>query len=182
MAVIAIASSLIAYRIYRSSNDPNVIVYVDPDPRRPSIINLVIANVGQGPAKSVRFETSSSLPSEAYGLENPPMPTPMETGCIISGIPYLAPSQKFVVTWGQYAGLEKFLNGKIVEVTSHYENANSSFFRRRLHSSSLLDIRAMQNLDASDHNWGNKVVKQLEAMNKVLSKIEQHASNSQEKS
>ena len=154
MAVIAIASSMIAFRIYRSSTDPNVIVYADLDDQRPSIVVIIIENVGQGPARDIQFETSRPLPEDAMGFENAPMPREMTASCLISGIPYLAPRQRFVLTWGQYGGLHKFLGDSTVTVTAHYSRANESWMNRRLHGSSMISIGAMAQLDASDHNWG----------------------------
>ena len=46
IALIATASAAITYAVYRSSTDPEVIVYVDTDKKRPSLIILIIENIG----------------------------------------------------------------------------------------------------------------------------------------
>ena len=113
MVLIACASVTVTYVVYRSVTDPEVIVYADTDQRRPSIINLIIKNIGKGPASDITFSSDRPLPISAYSIETPKvMPEVMTDGPIIVGIPYLAPDQSLVLTWGQYGGLSKFLRLK----------------------------------------------------------------------
>ncbi|MGO2996937.1 MAG: hypothetical protein ACTIDV_02810 [Moraxellaceae bacterium] len=69
MALIATASAMITYAVYRSSTDPEVIVYADTDKKRPSVIILIIENIGKGPAENISFKTSRSLPEKAFSIE-----------------------------------------------------------------------------------------------------------------
>ncbi|MBM3163529.1 MAG: hypothetical protein FJZ79_09540 [Chlorobi bacterium] len=55
MALVATASAVVTYAVFRSSTDPVVIVYADPDIKRPSIVNLIIKNIGNGAAHSIKF-------------------------------------------------------------------------------------------------------------------------------
>ncbi|MGK2915822.1 MAG: hypothetical protein ACSLE5_15480 [Porticoccaceae bacterium] len=171
MAIIAIISSLVAYNVYRASTDPNVIVYADPDPKRPSIINLVIKNIGTGPARNIEFSLSKPSPQDAFGFDDAKLPEQMNKGALVTGMAYLAPNQAFTITWGQYGGLSKYLGSSVISVTSTYENPSNKVFKRRLSSTSEIDVMALQWLDASDHNWDKKVAEHLKSVSQTLVKI-----------
>ncbi len=175
MASIASASAAITYVVYRSATDPEVIVYADTDRKRPSIINLVIKNIGKGPAMDVTFHPSKPLPSKAFSIEVPnEMPAEMRDGPIVVGVPYLAPGQELILTWGQYGGLKKYLSTSNIEVITKYKRTKSLRpFSASIGSVSKLDISQFEGTDASDHNWGPKLVKAIEKSNKELIEIKQ---------
>lgn len=175
MALIATASAMITYVVYRTSTDPEVIVYVDTDKKRPSFVNLIIKNIGNGPAENIMFETSRALPDQAFGIEEPQdMPSLMTSGPIVDGIPYMAPNQSMVITWGQYGGLKKYIGTKPIVVTAKYNRANSKLSLSNNSSSSQLFIEAFGGTDISDLNWDKQLVAELKNTNKQLNKIEQN--------
>jgi hypothetical protein len=132
MMGIASISALVAFAVYRSSTDPEVIVFVDLDHKRPSIINLKIKNIGRASAKNIQFVSDRPLPHKAMGIEVPEeMPKVMDAGPIIIGIPYLAPGQELTLTWGQCGGLKKMVGIKPISMTSNYERVQKMFFQRR---------------------------------------------------
>ena len=113
MMGIAAISALVAFSVYRSSSDPEVIVYADIDHRRPSIINLKIKNIGNASALNIEFSSDRPLPKNAMSISIPKeQPAKMDDGPIMVGVPYLAPSQELIITWGQYGGLKKFIGNK----------------------------------------------------------------------
>lgn len=173
MALIAMASTLISYAIYRSSTDPEVIIYADTDKKRPSVIILIIENIGKGPAENIIFKSAKELPEKAYGIEEPKNPPEiMKSGPIINGIPFLAPRQKIIITWGQYGGLKKYLGNESIVVTAEYKRANSKFATKKLSSSSQVFIESFAGTDISDSNWDKKISQSLEKTNKRLQGIE----------
>ncbi|MBF2719065.1 hypothetical protein IP510_04100 [Psychrobacter sp. NG254] len=173
MALIATASTIITYAVYRSSTDPEVIVYADTDKKRPSIIILIIENIGKGPAENISFKTSRSLPEKAFSIEEPRnMPNTMSTGPIINGIPFLAPNQKIILTWGQYGGLKKYIGGNSIVVTAQYGRANAKFWFNQLSSSSKLSVEAFYQTDISDLNWDRKISETLIKTNEQLQNID----------
>ena len=173
MALIAMASTIITYAVYRSSTDPEVIVYADTDKKRPSIIILIIENIGKGPAENIGFKTSRILPEKAFSIEEPQnMPNTMLSGPIVNGIPFLAPSQKIVLTWGQYGGLKKYIGGESIVITAQYERANAKFWFNQLSSSSKLSVEAFYQTDISDSNWDKKISEALVKTNDQLRNID----------
>ncbi|EKT4488625.1 MULTISPECIES: hypothetical protein [Shewanella] len=172
MAVIATASAIITYAVFRSATDPEIIVYVDVDRKRPSFIILNIENIGKGPAKDIKFTASRELPSEAFGIEEPKeAAAPMRRGPIAQGVPYLAPGQRLVITWGQFGGLKKSIGISPISVSASYRRANDKVPFRKLKSTSVLYIEELATVDISDNNWDKKLYETLIKTNKQLDKI-----------
>lgn len=176
MALIAAASATITYVVYRSATDPEVIVYADVDRKRPSLVNLYIRNIGKGPALDISFHPSKALPEKAFSIETPKeMPKPMVSGPIVTGVPYLAPGQEIILTWGQYGGLKKYMGDASIVVTTKYRRPKMLRPRSAIITSkSKLDITQFEQSDISDHNWGPKLVEALERTNKELSAIKRN--------
>lgn len=130
---------------------------------------LVIENIGRGLAKDVTFTFSEPLPEKAFGIENAPMPKTMSYGPLVTGIPSLGPGSKRVLTWGQYGGLEKGLEDRVVEVTAIYRSDHRYLIGSKKHKTiSPLDIKSFEGTDASDKNWAKKSAEHLEKIAKTL--------------
>src|SRR5688572_30576332 len=78
----------LTFKILRSQTDPYVVVYARSDELRPSLIEIVVENVGKGVARDVTFQLSRSLPWRAYGTapDCPDVSKPMTEGPFIIGI------------------------------------------------------------------------------------------------
>lgn len=92
VALVTATATVINYFFFRSQIDPDVIVYSETDERRPSLVILVIENVGKGLALNVSFSSDRPIPEKAYGIkiEDAKSPSEMESGPLINGIPSLA--------------------------------------------------------------------------------------------
>lgn len=171
MALVAIASTLISFIVFRKNSSPEVIVYPDLDEQTKVIVNLVIKNIGNEVAKNVTFTPERELPSRAFGMENPEMPKPMDEGPIITGIPYLAPGATRVLCWGQFGGLHKYLGDDSITITINYERPNGFLFSKKLSNASTVDIKSFETIAASDNSWGKYAVGELKNINNHLGKI-----------
>jgi hypothetical protein len=174
MALIAVATAIVTYAVFRSATDPVVIVYAQPDLKRQSIVNLFIENIGRGPAHSVRFHSNRPLPEQAFGISPPEqMPQPMKSGAIVSGVPYLAPGQRISITWGQYGGLSKYIGDEPLQVDVFcYRGRYKGIFAKKLKTASALDIAMFATSESTEHGFGPNLVKELKALNKTLASIE----------
>lgn len=176
--IIATASTVISYLLFRDAKDPHVVVFANPDERRPSIINLVIENTGRSAAWDVRFHSSIPVPQEAFGIENAKQPKPMDHGPIVNGIPCLGPGSKRVITWGQFDGIRKGIGEGCLDITTTYYSDPSLAFKRRKHMTlSRLDIKSFENTDASDHNWDKKIAEELKVIAAAVSKMKSSPEN-----
>ncbi|MDA2933256.1 hypothetical protein MYX82_02820 [Acidobacteria bacterium AH-259-D05] len=172
MALIAISAVLISFIVYRSSNAPDVIVYPDDDKWRPTIIILVIENIGRGPAKNVTFAPSRDLPKKAWGFEDAKMPHKMNEGPIVTGIPYLAPGARRVINWGQFGGLSKWFEDSTIDIEVSFERCDSiPFLKNRISNVSTVDVTSFASTDASDDNWDKKIAEELKSLNTNVKKL-----------
>ena len=170
--IIALSSTVINYLLLRLHRDPQVTVYAVHDERRPSLINLIIENSGQGAAQDVVFKTNRWIPARAFGFENADMPSEMLDGPLITGIPTLFPGEKRIITWGQYGGLEIGLGDDVLDVsTTYYSNPPLRLGRQRHRTTSRIDIRSFEGTDASDHNWDKKTAENLEKISNSLNRL-----------
>ena len=169
LALITVTATVINYLFFRSQIDPEVIVYVTPDERRPSAILLIIENIGHGLAKDVSFSFSKQIPQKAFGFEDAPIPKSMDDGPFITGIPALGPGSKRVITWGQYGGLFKGIGNDVINVSITYKSDRIIPFWKRIHKTICpIDIKSFEGTDASDKNWDKKTADQLEVIAKLL--------------
>jgi len=173
MALVATASAIVTYSVFRSSTDPVVIVYADPDLKRPSVVNLIIRNIGNGAAHSIKFKLTKPLPYNAFSIDEPKeMPEIMQVGPIVTGIPFLAPAQQITLSWGQYGGLYKYIGDKPIQVQSLYYAAGKyKFYSRRLSAISSLDIRMFERSESSEYGYGPNLVKELKTLNNSLATV-----------
>lgn len=108
----------VAYLAVHRGSQPQLLVYYQPNPDVPSLIDLVIENIGGGSALDVKF--SEPLPIDWWGIEKPD-----GTGSFVSrdGFPALSAGQRYTFNGGQYSGLESNVGkGLKVKVTYKYQN------------------------------------------------------------
>ena len=168
---IAFFAAMVGYIIYRSQTDPEIIVYVEDDEKRPTIMNLIIKNIGKGVARDIRFSFSKDLPSKAWGVseDKAEIAPKMDDGPLISGIPFLPPGGKRVVTWGQYGGLMKNLERKTFVVTAKYNSDHFGFPKKVKHVNQCpLEVFSFEGTDASDKNYDKKIAENIEKLTKVI--------------
>lgn len=77
-------------------SDPCVIVSVAHDDERPTVLQLVVRNVGRGLAHDISFTFSRPIPSRAWGFSerNAPSAQNMTSGPLIDGIAALGPGEE----------------------------------------------------------------------------------------
>ncbi|QEM69515.1 hypothetical protein FO488_16020 [Geobacter sp. FeAm09] len=173
--IVALTSTIINYLMLHHQYDPEVIVYALPDQRRPTIINIIIENIGKGRATHIRFESDHPIPKRAFGFDDAETPDVMDDGPFIHGISALAPGEKRTITWGQYGGLTKGLNNNILEITAIYKSHPSFQVTPKKHlTTSNIDLKSFEGTDASDNNWDKKAAEQLEEIAKTLKKLAEH--------
>jgi hypothetical protein len=155
VGIVTAAATAINYFLYKVQVAPEIVVLVVVDDRRPSMINLVIENIGKGVAKNIRFTSSEPIP-KAYGVA-PSVAEPatlLSAGPFVSGIPALGPGAKRVLTWGQYGGLHSALGNRVIKVTATYTaDQRTPWDPEEYSTESLLDVRSLEGLSIPDHNY-----------------------------
>jgi len=155
-----------ARKTRESQTRPNVIVTAVHDENRPTIIQLVIRNIGHGLATNVTFETSRPL-FIAYGLdeETGEEAKPIDRGPFTTGIPALGPGESRIISWGQPGGLLKMLGSSTITITCKYEFEGQLMPPNVCH----VDIESFMGTVAND-SLELRAVKALETIAKAKSK------------
>ncbi len=171
VAIITIAATFVNYLFYRTQIDPDVLVSVSHDERRPTILVLTIENIGKSMAKNIKFAFSSDIPDKAYGFGDAPVPGKMVRGPLINGIPALGPGAKRIISWGQYAGLSKGIQEDVIEIEVTFESDGRLNFLgpRKYRNKCFVDVKSFEDTDASDHNWDQKAA---EALKRIAGALE----------
>lgn len=169
LALITVTAVIVNYLIFRTQVDPEIIVNAMHDDERPSIIILIIENIGKGMARDIHFSWQGKLPKEAFGFEDAAVPEEVDSGPLVNGIPALGPGSKRIITWGQYGGLKKGIGDNIIHITATYKSDTHILPWKNKHSTtSLLDIKSFEGTDASDRNWLKKIADRLEKLERVF--------------
>lgn len=171
--VIALLSLIVTYIVYRDNSTGDVVVYAQVDKKRPTIINLVIQNIGKGIAKDIQFSCVNGIPKKAYGISRLEKPLKVyESGAFINGLPILFPNEKLVYSWGQLGGLKEALNGKPLNIEVIFFSRNSLQLRRKKTKNSfLIDVTSFEEVDISTTVFEQEVKLSLRAIAKSLEKI-----------
>ena len=161
-ALVAAAAAAISYLVYRDQVDPNVIVYASHDTKRPTVILVIIKNIGKGVAKNIRFILSEPI-RHAYGMgPGGPPPRAMSDGPLIKGIPMLAPGEERVIIWGQYGGLTAAIQSRTISVSAIFDSDPTGFFpSERRQTDSVLEIASFTSTDASSGDHSKETADQL---------------------
>jgi hypothetical protein len=167
-AALAAAYTFLTYRLVRSQTEPHVVVYVHHDESRPTILQIVIANIGRGFARGIAFKASRDIPSRAFGLESgkSPPPAPMQAGPLVEGVPALAPGESRQIDWGQFAGLFDCLGEGEISITCSYQDKHGKSYRETF----PLEVRsfAKTHRSASD---GHRIIRELEDISRHLQRL-----------
>jgi hypothetical protein len=123
-AVVAALYTWLTARLVRSQAEPNVIMYIRHDDSRPSILQIVVENIGRGLATDITFTPSRPIPAKCWGIEKSTGEIQqMNSGPLVSGIPALGPGTARRIAWGQFGGLSTAIGGEPIIVRINYKHA-----------------------------------------------------------
>jgi hypothetical protein len=167
-ALLAALYTWLTFRLVRAQSEPNVVVYVRHDDSRPSVLQIVIENIGQGLATELSFKASRPIPQKAWGLAGAGAKPAeqMTAGPLVDGIASLGPGDSRRIAWGQYYGLKNALGDQPLVVTCEYKHG-----KRQMHPvSAVLDVNSFAGTDAVGSE-GERGIKELKRMADALEQI-----------
>jgi hypothetical protein len=158
----------LTHQLVKTQEEPYVVVYARHDESRPSIIQIIIENVGRGVAEDVRFKMSRKIPDHAFGIEvdSSKQPETMTSGPLIEGIPGLGPGDKRKITWGQYGGLSKGIGKDVITISTRCKYRGVEM----IPVINVIDIKSFEGTDATDPDGARQSAKQLERIANILDK------------
>jgi hypothetical protein len=140
-------SALFSWRSLRAQSEPKVILYVKHDPDHPTLLYIVIENIGRDVAEDVTFTPSRPIPAEGFGLisgANAPSKV-MVAGPLVNGIRALGPGAPRLLVWGQIGGLLDAIGNTPIDISITYRHG-----RRKLTGATHLEVESFVHTDASE--------------------------------
>lgn len=173
-ALVTAAYTYFTLRLVRAQSEPKVIMYVKHDLNRPSILMIVVENIGRDIAHDVKFFPSRPIPAKAWGIERAgaATATTLTDGPLLSGIPALGPNDNRAITWGQYGGLSKAIGDEPILVRYTYRHE-----RRTFSGETRLEVESYFGTDASEAPAAvvakgiTEIQKSIEAISTSVKKI-----------
>lgn len=173
---VTVVATVINYYVLKVSLEPEVVAFPEHDEKRPTLIMLVLKNVGKGSAYSVRFYPERPVPSRAWGIEEPSKAAkPFESGPLVAGIPFFPPGAQRIIDWGQFGGLRDALKGELRVSIQYY--ARTPFGGVRLITSeSVLDVESFSATSAAKRHEVEIKSKALEEISRTIQSLASGAS------
>lgn len=170
---VALLSLVVTFIVYHNNVVGDVVVYAQVDLERPSMINLVIHNIGKGIAKDISFICPDGIPEHAYGISGLSSPKKnYDSGAFISGLPILFPDEKLVYSWGQFGGLKEALNNRPLEITvTFYSPKTLTIFKRKTVAKQSIDPTIFSGVNISEPVFQNDIKKSLRDIANSLKKM-----------
>ena len=171
LAFLTGAYVVLTRKLVQAQAEPCVIVFTRHDEARPTIIQLIIKNIGNSLARDIQFDLPSNLPEKAFGIVEAQAKdaNTMTDGPLINGIPALAPGEERRITWGQYGGLKKALGNNNINVVSRFKFGDKEMSP----VTCVLEIRSFEGTEAHDPDGARQSASEL----KKIADILQHSSS-----
>jgi len=165
LAVLTFVYVRLTGKILSTQSDPCVIISVIHDEERPTILQLVVRNIGSGLAHDIKFEFSRPLPARAFGLtkDRAKEVVVMKDGPLINGIPALGPGECRKIDWGQYGGLSAALGDEPVIATCRFKKNGKEMEPTRC----PLEVKSFEGTVAAEKP-ATKMAKELEKISRSI--------------
>jgi len=171
--IVALTSLIVAYIVYYNNSIGDVVVYAKVDLTRPTMINLVIHNIGKGVARDINFISPNGIPEKAYGIEGLSEPKKIyESGALVDGLTILFPDEKLVYSWGQFGGLEEALDRKPLEITiTFYSRTALQICKRKIVNKVTVNPMEFSGISISEPSFQTEIKKSLKEISESLKKM-----------
>lgn len=158
-------------RLMKEQSAPRIRVFLRHTHERPTLIYIVIKNVGGDTARSIRFTSNRPIPAQAFGLVGHAVKSTltMTEGPLIHGIPALGPGEERELLWGQPGGLLLALQDGPITISHSYDNGEKESFVGK----DELELSSFLGTDASEAPI-SVVANELKKMARSLGSIERH--------
>jgi hypothetical protein len=136
IAAATFAYSILTFFVLRETTalrkvetDPLLAVYIQAEDESIHTANLVIQNIGRGPAYNLRWEFNNGDPLVKFLLKRS-HPINLPNMGFFKGWRYMAPSQKYDTFIGSFVELLKSQEDIHMDINTSYENRRGETFRQ----------------------------------------------------
>lgn len=169
--IISLMALLVTYAVFKSDQQPQIIIFATPHYGKESVIQLHVKNIGKSIAHNVKISSDRLIPHAAFGIEKLNSEKQyFETGIFKNGVKVFPPNQSYIYDWGKYGGLKDSLDNSPITFTITYLYKHPlNLWKTKITDISTIDINELESLPAS--NGG--LLEQLKNINKSLITLNQ---------
>ena len=177
-SIAALLAVWVAYLTLYKTSEPQILAYYELNSDLPTIINLVIENIGGGIATNINFSTP--LPIHCFGV----YASEDEGITAASSFPALSPKQRYTFNGGQFGGLKSKVGGGL-RTTVSYDFKNPIGWSCKRKEAIILSIEHLTHmptktsanqaivdaLKSSNKTTVHEIRDELKAINRHLAKL-----------
>ena len=170
---IALLSLIVTYIVYHNNSIADVVVYAQVDLARPTMINLVIHNIGKGIARDIQFVAEQGIPKQANGISKLTDKKEIYTnGAFVNGLPFLFPDEKLIYSWGQLGGLKEALSNQPLDIKVIFRSKLAlQLWSRQLANNLKIDINSLEGISISEPVLHTEIKNKLEKIAAAITKL-----------
>ncbi|MDM1341551.1 MULTISPECIES: hypothetical protein [Acinetobacter] len=164
--IISLMALLVTYAVFKSDQQPQIIVFALPHYGKQSFIQLQIKNIGKSIAYNVQISSDQPIPKRAFGIKKLNASKDyFDSGIFKHGVKVFPPNQSYIYDWGQYGGLREALdNNPITMKVTYWYQHPLNLWKTQITDISIIDINELEALPSSDGGF----IEQLQNINKEL--------------
>lgn len=112
---ISLLALLVTYTVFKSNQQPRIILFATPHYGKETFIQLHIKNIGNSIAENVEITADQEIPCQAFGISNLNTDKQFfDRGIFKYGIKIFPPNHSYVYDWGQFGRLKEVLNNQTI--------------------------------------------------------------------
>lgn len=149
--IISLMALLVTYAVFKSDQQPQIIIFATPHYGKESVIQLHVKNIGKSIAHNVKISSDRLIPHAAFGIEKLNSEKQyFETGIFKNGVKVFPPNQS-LYDWGQYGGLKDSLDNSPITFTITYLYKHPlNLWKTKITDISTIDINELEGLPSSE--------------------------------
>lgn len=157
-AIVATAAVRGARRLRLEQTNPEIAVYLESHPDSPSIVQLVVHNIGQGPAHHIRFKTTAGVIPQVLVPD-------MKMHIFEDQLQFLAPGKSLRFSIGQWFTISD--DAFTVETSYYKHEADDGHHKKTLTSTYTMDpkqSKGLTNIDDTKRQSEKAIIKAMKAL------------------
>ena len=161
--LISLLALLVTYAVFKSDQQPQIIIFATPHYGKSSVIQLHVKNIGKSIAENVLITSDQPIPKGAFGISHLNEPKKnFNSGIFKYGVKVFPPNQSYVFDWGQFGGLKEALDNRSItfSVTYRYKHP-LNLWKTKVTDISTIYINELGSLPSSDGG----LIEQLKSIN-----------------
>ena len=123
--ITSLMALLVSYAVFKSNQQPQLIIFATPHSGKESVIQLHVKNIGKSIAHHVKISSDRPIPRATFRIKKlNSEKQDFKTGIFKNGVKVFPPNQSQIYDWGQYGGLRDALANNPILIKATYIGIN----------------------------------------------------------